>query len=58
MAPVAAVREDRSNSVEHRDLEAETAHRINLLVARTKAWRNGSIHSPIESDRGPEVAVS
>ena len=58
MAPVTAVREDRSDHREHRDLEAETAHRINMLVARSNAWRNGSLRSSVETDPDVEVAAS
>ena len=40
----------------HRDLEAETAHRINQLVARTRTWRNGSLRS--NDNATVEVAAS
>lgn len=53
----ATVTDDRSKGAELRDLEAETRHRINMLVARTKAWRNGSIQV-LEPDSGIEAAAS
>lgn len=46
-----------SAHTEVRDLEAETAHRINMLVARTRTWRNGSVRST-PADPNVEVAVS
>ena len=57
MAAVTAVRKELAQAHEHHDLEAETAHRINQLVARMNAWRNGSVHSSSATD-GVEVAAS
>jgi len=57
MAAVAAVRQELAQAHEHRDLEAETAHRINQLVARMNAWRNGNIRTSGPTD-GVEIAAS
>jgi hypothetical protein len=58
VARVAAVRDDRSRTAEPLDLEAETRHRINMLVARTNAWRSGSIQAPADAEPAIEAAAS
>jgi hypothetical protein len=55
---VPRMREDRANDREPLDLEAETRRRIDMLVARTKAWRNGSFQTPAEPHPGIEAAAS
>lgn len=54
---VSDMKDVKAASSDARDLEAETAHRIQLLVARTKQWRKGSIQSAVE-DPVAEVAAS
>ncbi len=54
---VSPVRDDRVTAVEPRDLEAETARLINMLVARTKAWRNGSMQGVVKPE-APKVVAS
>ena len=54
---VSDVKDGKAAPSEHRDLEAETAHRIRLLVARSKQWRTGSV-SALAEDAGVEVAAS
>jgi hypothetical protein len=53
---VPPVREDRPTGVESLDLEAETARRIDLLVARTKQWRSGSIQGSARVEPAIEAA--
>jgi hypothetical protein len=57
MAAMATVREELAKPHDLRDLEAETARRIDQLVARSNAWRNGSIHSSTSAE-GVEAAAS
>jgi hypothetical protein len=39
----------RRRKVDDRDLEAETAHRIRVLVARANLWRNGTAPAAAEA---------
>ena len=55
---VPSVKETKNARPVHRDLEAETAHRINMLVARTRTWRNGSVRTSPDPAVGVEVAAS
>lgn len=52
------VKETKNTRPVQRDLEAETAHRINMLVARTRTWRNGSVRPSSDPATGVEVAAS
>lgn len=57
MAAVATVREELATTHDVRNLEAETARRIDQLVARSNAWRNASIRSSLTTE-GIDVAAS
>jgi hypothetical protein len=57
LRPVPAVNE-RISRPEDGDLEAETARKIQLLVARTRMWRKGSMAAAPDVDGSVETAAS